>query len=163
MTRGRKPGQARHLDAVAFVGAAFLDAPQEDDFVGRFLHRDVDVFHAGQQVGQLGELVIMGGEERARAGVRLQVLDHGPGDGEAVEGGRAAADFVEQDQASRRGQIQDRGDLAHLHQECGAAARQIVGGADAREDAVGERQAACSAGTNEPICARITISAAWRR
>ena len=137
----RQAREARHFDAVALVGAAFLDAPQKDDFVGRFLDGDVDIFHAGQQVGQFGELVIVRGEQGARARLRLQMLDHRPGDGEAVEGGRAAADFVEQHQAVRRREIQDGGDFAHLHQKRGAAAREIVGSADAREDAVGERQA----------------------
>ena len=66
------------------------------------------------------------------------MLDDGPGDGEAVEGCRAAADFVEQDQARRRGVIQDGGDFAHFDEKCRAAAREIVGGADAREDAVGD-------------------------
>ena len=103
--------------------------------------RDVNIFYAGEQVGQFGEFVIVGGKESARASVRLQMFDDGPGDGEAVEGGGAAADFVEQHQALRRGEIQNRGDFAHFHQKGGAAAREIVGGADAREDAIGDGQA----------------------
>ena len=59
---------------------------------------------------------------------------------EAVERRRAATHFVQQHQALRRGQIQDCRDLAHLHQKCRAAAREIVRRADAREDAVGDRQ-----------------------
>ena len=91
---------------------------------------------AGQKIGELGEFVIVGGEERAGAGVFLEVLDDGPGDGEAVEGGGAAADFVEEDEARGRGVIEDAGDFAHLDEERGAAAGEIVAGTDAREDAV---------------------------
>src|SRR5712675_1250265 len=68
------------------------------------------------------------------------MLDYGPGDGETVEGGGAAADFVEQDQASGRGVIEDGGDFGHFNEEGGAAAGEIVTGADAREDAVDDGQ-----------------------
>ncbi len=37
--------------------------------------------------------------------------------------------------------VENGGDFAHLDEKRGAAAREIVGGADAREDAVDERQA----------------------
>ena len=128
--------QARDLDAVALVGASRLDLPQEDDVGSRFLHRDVIIAHAGQKVGQLGKLVIVGGEERLGPSVRLQVLDHGPGDGQAVEGGRAASHLVQQHQAARRGGVEDGGRLRHLHHERGAAPRQVIGSADAGKDAV---------------------------
>src|SRR6266849_6528492 len=82
----------------------------------------------------------MRGEERARAGVLLQMLDDGPGDGEAVEGSGAAADFVEQDEARGRGVIEDSGNLGRFDEESGAAAGQIVASADAREDAIDDGQ-----------------------
>ncbi len=53
--------------------------------------------------------MIVGGEEGAGARVFLQMLDDSPGDGEAVKGGGAAADFVEQDEAGRRGVVEDGG------------------------------------------------------
>src|ERR1700731_5058467 len=121
----------------------------------------------------------MRGEERARAGVLLQMLDHGPGDGEAVEGSGAAANFVEQDEAGRRGVIEDGGDFAHFDEEGRAATREIVAGADAREDAVDDGQLGLARGNEEadrglttrgrgggkkqPIWAIRTMSAAWRR
>src|SRR5438105_9144495 len=80
--------------------------------------------------------MVMGGEERAGAGVLLQMLDYRPGDREAVEGGGSAANFVEEDEARRRGVIEDAGDFAHFDEEGGAAASEIVGGADAGEDAI---------------------------
>ena len=57
-----------------------------------------------------------------------------------------------------------RGRLDHLDHERRAAARQIVGGADAGEQAVDDADACAErAGTNEPICASTAISAFWRR
>src|SRR6266404_2142769 len=82
----------------------------------------------------------MRGEKRARARLLLQMLDNGPGDGEAVERGGAAADFVEEDEAGGRGVIKDCGDFGHFDEEGGAAAREIVAGADTREDAVDDGQ-----------------------
>ena len=82
----------------------------------------------------------MRGEKCASARVFLQMLDDSPGDAESVERRSAAADFVEQDQARRRGVIEDAGDFAHFDEERRTAAREIVGGADAREDAVDDRE-----------------------
>src|SRR5579859_120447 len=82
----------------------------------------------------------MRGEEGARAGVFLQVFDYGPGDGEAVESGRAAADFIKENEAGGGGVIENGGDLGHFDEEGGTAAREIVAGADAGEDAVDDGQ-----------------------
>ena len=73
----------------------------------------------------------MRGEQRAAAVVLVQMLDGRPGDGETVEGRRAAADLVEDDQRSLAGLIEDRCRFHHLDHEGGATAREIVGGADA--------------------------------
>ena len=78
----REAGEARDFDAVALVRAARFDAAKKNDFVRRFFDRDVDIFHAWQKVGELGEFVIVRGEKRARARVLLQMLDDGPGDAE---------------------------------------------------------------------------------
>ena len=67
-----------------------------------------------------------------------QGLGHRPGDRQAVEGGGAAADLVEQHQAALGGVAQDVRGLLHLDHERGLAAQDLVGGADAREDAVHE-------------------------
>src|ERR1700682_3641297 len=84
--------------------------------------------------------MIMRGEERARTCVLLKMLDDGPGDREAVERSRTAADFVEKNEACGRGVIQNRGHFAHLYKKCRAAAREIVTGPDAREDAIRDGQ-----------------------
>src|SRR6266403_5070928 len=84
--------------------------------------------------------MIMRGEERARACVLLKMLDDRPGNGEAIESRSAAADFVEENEARGRGVIQNGGDFAHLHEKGRTAAREIVAGADAREDTIRDGQ-----------------------
>ena len=87
----------------------------------------------------------------------------GPGERQAVEGAGAAADLVHQHQASVGGVVQDVRGLGHFQHERRAAAGEIVRGADAREDPVqGAQDTARFAGTKQPTCARITISAVWR-
>ena len=65
---------------------------------------DVAVDDAGQRVGEIGQLVVVRGEQRLRPRrrVRREVLGDRPGDAQAVEGRRAAADLVEDDEAARR-------------------------------------------------------------
>ena len=75
-------------------------------------------------------------EERAAAIDVVQMLDRGPGDREAVEGRGAAADLVEDDQRPRPAWLRIAAGLDHLDHEGRAAARQIVGGADAAEQPV---------------------------
>ena len=66
----------------------------------------------------------------------VQMLDRRPGDRQAVEGRGAAPDLVEDDQRAFAGLIEDRGGLHHLDHEGRASAGEIVGRADAREQAV---------------------------
>jgi hypothetical protein len=67
----------------------------------------VHIFYRREKLGQLRQLVIVRGEERARPSVLLKMLDDGPGDGEAIERGGAAADFVAEAETSGRGVIQN--------------------------------------------------------
>ena len=136
----RKTSEAGDFDAVALVGTPRLDVAQENDFAGRLFHRDMNIFHARKEVGKFCEFVIVRGEKGARARVPLKMLDDGPRDGETIEGGGAAADFIEEYEAGGCGVIEDGGDLAHLDKKSGAAAGKIVAGADAGEDAVGDGQ-----------------------
>ena len=55
----RDAGEARNVDAVAAIGAAFDDAVEEDDLVFPFADGDVEVADAFEALGQVGELVIM--------------------------------------------------------------------------------------------------------
>ena len=87
--------------------------------------------------------MVVGGEERlgAQGGVVVDVLDHRPGDGDAVVGAGAAADLVQDEQAAGGGVVQDVGGLDHLDHEGGLPGVDLVLGADAGEDAVDEADA----------------------
>src|ERR1700675_144311 len=142
----REAGEASDFNAITFVGAAGLDAAQKNNFVGRFPDRDVYVLHAGEQIGELGEFVIMRGKKRARASVLVQMLDDRPSDGKSVKRCGAAADFIEKNKTRWCGVMQDGGDFAHLDQKRRAAARKIIACADPREDAVGDGQLGLTSG-----------------
>jgi len=88
------------------------------------------------------------GEEGARAFVRVavEVLDYRPRNREAVVGGGAAADLVEDDEGAVGGVVEDVGGLVHLDHEGGVATGEVVAGADAGEDAVHEADAAAFGG-----------------
>ena len=113
---------------------------EEDDVALPLRHPDRDVAEPRQLLGERRQLVIVGGEEGAAAVRLVQVLDRRPGDGEAVEGGGAAADLVEDDQRARPRLVEDRRGLDHLDHEGRAAAGEIVGGADAAEQAVDDAE-----------------------
>jgi hypothetical protein len=99
-----KAREPRDLNAVAAIRAARHDLPQEDDVVLPLARRDMSVDDAGERIGEVGELVIVRGEERLRPRLRVARQDTRPrpGDAQAVEGGGAAADFIEHDEAARR-------------------------------------------------------------
>ena len=129
-------------------------------------HGDVVVAHARQHARQLGQLVVVGGEERLRAAARVvvQVFDDGAGDGQAVVGAGAAPDLVQDDQAARRGVVQDVRRLDHLDHEGALAGGEVVLRADAGEDAVHQPDARrAPPARTQPICAISTISATCRR
>ena len=115
-------GEAGDLDAVGFVGGAGEDFVEEDDFLVPLADGDVEVGDGFAGVGEVGELVVVGGEEGAALDLVVEVLGDGPGDGEAVEGGGAAADFVEDDEGFLGGVVEDEGGFGHLDHEGGLAA-----------------------------------------
>jgi hypothetical protein len=100
-----------------------------------------------EPLGEPRELMIMGREQAAAAVAVVDRLDNRPGDGEPVIGGRAAADLVEDHEAARAGLAQDGGGLDHLDHEGGAAAGEIVRGADPAEQAIDQPERGTRAGT----------------
>ena len=71
----------------------------------------------------------------------IKVFEHRPGDGQPVKGRGSPPDFIQQNQRPLAGAVQDGGSLGHLHHKGGTAARQVVAGPDAGEDAVDHGQA----------------------
>ena len=135
--RRRNPRQSRHVDAVALVRGARHDLVQEDDLVAPLAHGDVVVLQPRVELGQLGQFVVVRGEERARfadwswmysatAQAMLtpsKVLVPRPTSSRMIR-------------LSRGGVVEDVRGLDHLDHEGALAAREVVGGADAGEDAV---------------------------
>ena len=124
------------MDAVGAVGGARRHLVQEHDIALPFLDPHGMGRERRQPRGQRRQLVIMRGEQRAAAVDLVQMLDRRPGDREPVEGRGAAADLVEDDQRARARLVEDRRRLDHLDHEGRAAAREIVGRADAAEQPV---------------------------
>src|SRR5260370_1037486 len=139
---GGDAGQAGHVDAIALVGAAGGDLVQEDNVVLPFADQDIIVAQAGKGFGQLGQFVVMAGEESAAADLIVQIFGDGPGQRDAVVGAGAAADLVEDDQALRTGIIEDVGRLGHLDHEGAVAPAQLIVVADTGENPVHDAYAA---------------------
>ena len=66
------------------------------------------------------------------------MFTHRPGNREPVKGGGASADLIQKHQGTLAGVVKDVGGFRHLHHEGGLTGGQIVDGADAGEDPVGD-------------------------
>jgi len=86
-----------------------------------FADRDRGIFNGGEFAGELGHFVVMRGEECAALVHLVQVFERGPGDGQAVVGGGAAADFVKDHQRTVVRLVQDRGGFDHFDHKGRAA------------------------------------------
>ena len=124
------------MDAVGAVGGARRHLVQEHHVALPFLDAHGGVEQPRQLGRQRGELVVMRGKQRAAAVLLVQMLDRRPGDRQAVEGRGAAPDLVEDDERALARLVEDRRGLDHLDHEGRAAAREIVGRADAAEQPV---------------------------
>ena len=131
------------MDAVALVRRAGDDLVEEGHLAVLLGHGDVEVLDARERPGQIGELVVVGGEQRlgAERGVVVDVLGHGAGDGEAVVGARASSDLVEDDERPLGGVAQDLRRLHHLDHERRLSRREVVLQPHAGEDAVDDTDA----------------------
>ncbi len=65
----RQAGQASDINSVTAIGSSFFYAMQKNDALGGLPDRDMQVFKAGELLGEQGELVVVGGEEGAGADV----------------------------------------------------------------------------------------------
>ncbi len=93
--RARQAGKLGDLNAIGTIGGALHDLVQEDDIALPIRHAHGEIDDARKLFGELRQLVKMRGEERARAIDLMQMFHHRPGDGEPVEGRRAAADLIQ--------------------------------------------------------------------
>ena len=122
----RQTGQPRDLDAVALVRAARDDLAQKNDLLVPFAHRDVEIADAAALLRELGQLVVVRREKRARPDLVVQKFRHAPCDRESVEGGCSAADFIQNDEAALSRVVYDVRCFVHFDHEGRLAARKIV-------------------------------------
>ena len=75
-------GESCDMESVGLVGAAGDDFAQEGDFLALFGDEDVEVADAGLGVGEVGEFVVVGGEEGSclGGGCVVEVFGDGPGE-----------------------------------------------------------------------------------
>src|SRR5205085_10479927 len=94
--RARQARELGGVDAVALLGDAGRDAVEEDEVASLLRDLDVEVAQARERLGQLGQLVVVRGEEGLGAQTRVvvYVFEDGAGDGEAVVCGSAAPKLV---------------------------------------------------------------------
>ena len=109
---------------------------QEDQIAVPFLGTKRQVADAGQPRLELGQLMIVGGEQGAAAVHIMQGLGAGPGDGQTVIGRGATANLVQNDQRTSCGLCQDGCGFDHLGHEGRAAPGQIIPGPDAAKEPV---------------------------
>ena len=77
----------------------------------------------------------------------MQMLYHRPSDAEAIIGARAAANFVQYDEAVSRSVIENVSRLVHLYHEGRVSAGEIVARPDARENSVDQSDLCGSSGS----------------
>src|SRR5262249_61970404 len=99
---------------------------QKNDLALPFLDAGGGIEQPWKTRRQGSDLVKVRGKERPTAIALVQMLDGGPGNRQAVEGRRAAADFVENDERVRARLIEDRGGLHHFHHEGLAPSREVL-------------------------------------
>ena len=133
---GGQAGEFGDGDAVAFAGGAGVDVVEEDDVLSLFERGEVHIDRRRVGFGQFGQFEIVSGEEAEGFVFLQQVFGDGVREGEAVEGGGAASDFVHEDEGLVGGVVEDVGGFAHFDHEGGAVGGEVVGGADAGEDLV---------------------------
>ena len=143
------------------AGTTFSERMEEDDPLAVLAHRNMTIRDGGAVLRERHELVVMRGKDGARLyGIGHRFGDR-PGDGETVVGTGSSPDLVEENQGTIGCMVENvRG--FHLDHEGGTPAGEVVAGTDANENSVANAVRACSAGTNEPICAINAMSATWR-
>ena len=132
----RHAGELRDLQAVAAVGRAFLHRVQKHDPVAMLGRIQVHVGAALDLLRERRELEIMGREQREGAQARGDVARDRPGERQAIEGARAAADLIHENEACGLALCRMLAASVISTMKVERPPAQIIGGADAREDAI---------------------------
>src|SRR3712207_3177466 len=81
-----EPCQPRHVDAVGGGLGALLDPVQKDDLAAYLLDGGLLVATAREEVGKPRQLVVVGGKERQRLHVVVEVLRYSPREAHPIVG-----------------------------------------------------------------------------
>ena len=101
---------------------------QKENVVVVFADGDVHGEHARNAAFQCGQLVVVSGKEGAQvaASPLCKVFHHGPGQGHAVIGAGAPANFVQNHKAAAGGLTQNAGRFHHFHHKGALTLRKVV-------------------------------------
>ena len=77
---GGQSSHARHLHAIALGAGPRRDPVQKNRAIVPFGDRHTKDAHTWQRLREIGQFVIVGGEEGSRADVIVQIFDDGAGD-----------------------------------------------------------------------------------
>src|SRR4030042_4796787 len=128
------------MDAVALISAAGDYLAQEGYLTPFFGNSDVVVPHAGQEIRQLHQFVVMSGKQRfcAQSGVIMDILGNCLSNRKTIVGRGAAPYLVENNQRLGGGVVEYVGSLHHLNHEGGLPGDQVILKPYAGEDAVNQ-------------------------
>ncbi len=138
--RRREPGHLGDPDPVRRGGGTLTDTVAERHPPVRPCRVEVAVANPWEPVGQIRQVVVVGGEDGRRPQFVVEELDCRTGDRVAVGRRRAPAHLVEEDERAFGRVVEDRSELRHLPHERRLPARDVVTRADAREHPVDDRQ-----------------------
>ena len=127
----RQTRKLRNMHAIGTIRCALNHLMQKHNVAGVIgdFHGEID--ETRQSLRQLRQFMKMRGENRPRPIGFMQMLNRRPGDRETIEGRRAATDFIENDERTRRRTIEDCRRLDHFDHEGRTPSREIVRSADA--------------------------------
>ena len=129
--RMRQACQLGHLNPVAAVGHAGDHFMQKHHIAAIFGHAQGQQMQTVELFGQCRQFVEMGGKQATATVLLVQMFNRRPGNRQAVIGGGATADFIENHQRPFGRLIENGSGFDHFDHEGRTAPRQIIGGADA--------------------------------
>ena len=106
-----------------------------------FTDGDIEIQDPSAGALEVGEFVVVGGEEGAAGDLVVEVFGNAPRNREAIKGGSAASDLIQNHKATRSRIVEDVRRFVHLDHEGGLTASEIVTCADTCKNAVREADA----------------------
>ena len=98
----------RHMNTETVLAAALFEFAHKHHLAIDFLHAHIVVANAAERFFHLVQLVVVGGEKRFGMGATLvNVFHNAPGNGNAVVGGCATTQLIEQHKAALAQVVED--------------------------------------------------------